>query len=254
MSTPESVWIRKDEVETLLGQDETVLGRLWGYLLEDLDAQQMAEREGLSTTGWVSNGRSIIRVLRDGYVPTAPSMAEQGARKVRAWIKNLDLSSELRDALIQQEKELSSRANDIGAQEAEIDTAVTASVAAERENTPGIYVYTLPHYIKHRVDEVSRRTFLKVGHSARDTYYRAKSQGRLTALPEDPILLRIYPTDASAEIERLFHSWLEDADHARSRTRRGGSEWFLTSPKFLDRIAASLQLSVIEVTDFDAEA
>ncbi|WP_186629402.1 GIY-YIG nuclease family protein [Rhodococcus sp. BP22] len=253
MSDSEAMWSRKDEVASLLAQDETVLGRLWGYELEGLSPQQMAEREGLNTTGWVYNGRNLIRVLRDGHVPSAPTMAEQAARKVRAWLTRLELSPDLRDALVEQEKQLSARAADSKAQDAEIDVAVADSVAAEKANTSGIYVYTLPHYIKHRADEESGRTFLKVGHSARDAFYRARSQGRLTALPEDPILLRIYPADESANMERLFHSWLEDADHSRSRTTRGGSEWFLTSPKFLDRIAASLGLSVIEVTLYDAE-
>lgn len=252
MSDSQEIWVRADEVASLLQMDETVLGRFWGYEREDLSPQQMAEREGLTTTGWVYNARSLIRVLRDGEIPSAPSMAEQAARKVRAWLAGLELTPNLRDALTEQEKVLSSRAADSKAQEAEIDSAVADSVAAEKTNTTGIYVYTLPHYIKHRADQASGRTFLKVGHSARDAFYRARSQGRLTALPEDPILLRIYPADESARMERLFHAWLEDADHARPRSSRGGSEWFLTSPKFLDRIAASLGLAVIEVTRFDS--
>ena len=126
------------------------------------------------------------------------------------------------------------------------------SVAAEAAGTPGIYVYTLPHYMLHPYDPASGRTLLKVGHSSVDAYYRASSQGRLTALPEDPILLRIYPVEASAKAEREFHAWLRDADHAGSRTERGGSEWFITSTKFLDRVARSMSLEVREITEFEA--
>ena len=93
-----------------------------------------------------------------------------------------------------------------------MDKAVAKSKAAEN-STPGVYVYTLPHYLKHRVDEETGKTLLKVGHSARDAYYRAGSAGRLTALPEDPILLRIYHAAESASIEKQFHAWLNAADH-----------------------------------------
>jgi hypothetical protein len=61
---------------------------------------------------------------------------------------------------------------------------------------------------------------LKVGHSGVGAHYRATSQGWLTALPEDPILLRIYPVAESAKAERDFHAWLRDADHAGERTQR----------------------------------
>ena len=71
-------------------------------------------------------------------------------------------------------------------------------------------------------------------------------------MPEDPILLRIYAVDESGQKEREFHAWLRAADHAGGRTRRGGSEWFVTSTKFLDRIARSLGLTVHVVNAFEA--
>lgn len=130
-------------------------------------------------------------------------------------------------------------------------SAVVASENAEAKGTPGIYVYTLPHYLLHPVDLESGKTLLKVGHSSHDAYYRAGSSGRLTALPEEPILLRIYPVAESAATEKEFHNWLKDADHLGTRTRRAGSEWFLTSTKFLDRIAKSLQLEIQVINDFE---
>ena len=65
-------------------------------------------------------------------------------------------------------------------------------------------------------------------------------------------MLRIYPVDASLAVESTFHAWLRDADHTASRTLRGGSEWFLTSTKFLDRIATSLGLEIRVVNDLEA--
>jgi hypothetical protein len=212
----------------------------------------MAEAEGTPTQGWVSNYRSLIRALRDGEIPSSPHLAQQAAGKVRAWLKYKPMTPELRAALIEQESLLSSRAEDRVAQAEELEGAVRATVSAERQQAPGVYVYTLPHYLRHPYDPVTGRTLLKVGHSSVDAHYRAESQGRLTALPEDPILLRIYPAEASTHAETRFHEWLRYADHTGSRTSRGGSEWFLTSTKFLDKIAQSMGLEVRVINDFQA--
>lgn len=244
---------RRPEVEALLTADETVLGKVWLYRQEGLSAREMAEREGTVGTGFVSNYNSLISALLDGRIPESPSLALQAARRIRAWLKDKPLSPELRAALIDQESLLTSRAEDKRALAAEVAEAVKATEDAEASGRPGIYVYTLPHYLRHPVDASTGKTLLKVGHSSTDAYYRAGSQGRLTALPEDPILLRIYPVDGSAAAEREFHEWLRDADHAPSRTRRGGSEWFITSTKFLDRIAKAKGLEVIVVNEFEVE-
>ena len=242
---------RRQEVEALLELDETLLGRLQRYETEGLSPDQMAERESTAASGWVSNYRTLTRVLRDGEIPASPSLAQQASYRVRSWLRNPGLSPELRADLQEQEALLTSRAEDKRAQLAEVDEAVDASRTAEASGTPGIYVYTLPHYLRHPYDGATGRTLLKVGHSAVDAYYRASSQRRLTALPEDPILLRIYPVQASAETERMFHAWLRDADHSAPRSGRAGGEWFVTSTKFLGRIATSIGLEVVVVTDFE---
>jgi hypothetical protein len=79
---------------------------------------------------------------------------------------------------------------------------------------------------------------------------RANSQTRVTSLPEDPWLLRVYPADASLSAERHFHAFLRDADHDGVRGSRTGAEWFLTSLKFLDRVATTLGLNVRIINDF----
>ena len=63
---------------------------------------------------------------------------------------------------------LTSRAEDKNAQDEEFGDAVEQSVAAEATGTPGIYVYTLPHYLLHPYDPATGRTLLKVGHSSID--------------------------------------------------------------------------------------
>jgi hypothetical protein len=243
---------RRAEVMALLAVDDTLLGRVYRYDLEGLTPVQMAAEEGNENPGFVYNYRTQIRALTDGDIPVSPNIALQTARRARKWLKTLPLRPELRADLEQLADRLLVKAEDRAAQSEEVATAVLASEKAEALGTPGVYVYTLPHYGLHRVDPETGKTLMKVGHSSRDAYYRAGSAGRLTALPEDPILLRIYPSDASSAMEKEFHSWLQDADHAAGRTRRAGSEWFVTSTKFLDRIARTLGLEVQVVNDFDA--
>lgn len=119
----------------------------------------------------------------------------------------------------------------------------------ERGAVPGIYVYALPHYLLHPVqpssdDVEADRTLMKVGMSDRDTLRRFREQQRSTELPEDPELLRVYCGDhvTYADVERRFHDLLRGADHRQARGVATGTEWFLTSIRFLDTIAAALGL------------
>ncbi|MBD3947555.1 GIY-YIG nuclease family protein [Nocardioides ganghwensis] len=242
---------RRAAVEAILAADDSLTGRIYRYDLEGMSPADIAAAEDNQGVAFVYNYRLQIDALLSGEVPASPWAARSVAAKLRRWLKTLDLSPELRDDITKFEATLQSRAEDPDAQAVEVDKAVAKSKAAENSNTPGVYVYTLPHYLKHRVDEETGKTLLKVGHSARDVYYRAGSAGRLTALPEEPILLRIYEAAESASVEKQFHAWLNAADHSGTRTRRAGAEWFLTSTKFLDRIAQSLGLDIEIVNEFE---
>jgi hypothetical protein len=114
-----------------------------------------------------------------------------------------------------------------------------------------VYVYSLPHYLRYPYDDESGRTLLKVGQANRSVIRRFREQTRTTALPEDPVLLRVYITsDSEAEgVERRFHRLLEAADHDRSTARTGGTEWFLTSVRFLDEVASVLGLEIKQVSE-----
>ncbi len=111
--------------------------------------------------------------------------------------------------------------------------------------------------MNYKYDPDSDRTLIKVGKSDRDVIQRFREQTRTTALPEEPVLLRIYESkdrDRSlASIERTFHEILEAADHDRSTARTGGTEWFLTSLKFLDKIAFVLGLTITTNEDLETD-
>ena len=96
---------------------------------------------------------------------------------------------------------------------------------------------------------------MKVGMSERNVIQRFREQTRTTAVPEEPVLLRVYEAkdgnNGMLGIERNFHDLLEAADHDRSSARTGGTEWFLTSLRFLDKIGETLQLNVTTNRDLD---
>ena len=75
---------RRVEVEALLAADETLLGRYWRYVQEGIGKEEMAEREGVPTTGWTSNYDYLVRSLRDGRIANSPSGARQSAARIRS--------------------------------------------------------------------------------------------------------------------------------------------------------------------------
>ncbi|OAI38777.1 hypothetical protein AYO39_03490 [Actinobacteria bacterium SCGC AG-212-D09] len=240
---------RRSEVSALLDADDGNIGDVWRRLHAGATPQQIAEDWGF-TVSPIYKFISLQNALLDGTVSSSPSVARDVAGRVRKWLKTKPLSEQLRRALEEQEQLLNAVANDSQASQAESEQAIEKSKAAEAENIAGIYVYTLPHYVRYPYDPKTGRTLLKVGHSSVDALYRASSQTRVTSLPEDPWLLRIYPAESSADAERQFHAFLRDADHDGVRGTRTGAEWFLTSLKFLDRIAKTFGLEVRIINDF----
>jgi T5orf172 domain len=146
---------------------------------------------------------------------------------------------------------MEARTADPVAKAAEAQVARKITGEAEAQGTPGIYVYALPHYLNFPVDPISGHTLMKVGRSDRDVIQRFRAQVRTTSLPEDPILLRIYVTEGegSTQQEHQFHNLLEAADHSRSTARSGGTEWFMTSLRFLDTVAETIGLEIRTVFD-----
>lgn len=233
---------RRAEVDALLEADETVLGTVWRSLQQGKTVAEIADEEG-TTQGPVYSNRGLINALLDGTVTNSPFVARQHAARIRSWLRQKPLGSELRSDLEKQEQALSAVSDDPAALQRVDEAALAASISAESENLPGVYVYTLPHYWRYKVDADNDRTYLKVGSSQSDVYSRVRGQ-RTTALPEDPWLLRVYVTNDAAAVEQKFHRMLDVADQHRAESRRGGREWFLTSLRILDWYAADQGLEI----------
>jgi hypothetical protein len=232
------------EIEAFLEADQSALGDVYRRLKAGETPEQIQAARGTQRRTFVWSYQRIIRALLNGDLPDAPTVAVQVARRFRSILSDGVLSEPAQDSLRKNLLVLEQRAASPGAREVEDKAAIEATAEAEEEGIPGIYVYTLPHYRRYPFDPKSGRTLLKVGRSDRDVIRRFRQQIRTTALPEDPVLLRVYPTTAEDALrwERQFHDLLEAADHDRSEARTGGTEWFLTSLKFLDAIADAVGL------------
>jgi hypothetical protein len=243
----------RDELVTLLEEDQSRLGEVYRALQRGLDAGAIAAELELGTSGFVWNYERVIKAVLDGNLPSAPTVALGAARRYRSILKSAVLSHAARSYLETNLRELERRADDQTARGIEIQQAQQQTQAAEERNDVGIYVYALPHYLRYPFEPDSGRTLLKVGRSDSDVMMRFKNQTRTTALPEEPILLRIYRTDGNttAPVEAAFHRLLVAADHSRSVSRSAGREWFVTSTRFLDEVAKVMKLSIEVVNDAD---
>ena len=87
-----------------------------------------------------------------------------------------------------------------------------ATAEAERAGVPGYYAYRLPTYREHP-DQDTGRFPIKVGRSDVDVHNRFAAQKRLTWLPEEPELLRVFtcgPERSIVDLERRLHEALDE--------------------------------------------
>ena len=245
----------REEVEGALNEDKTRLGKVWRSSQEGLRPEEIAEKLGYSKAYIYHCKRYIKAIVEDGTLPDIRTVrqAQRCESALRNFVKHHQeerLSPATVAELEKRAAECARRAKDPAKRAEEEQKLERQTSAAEKEAVPGIYVYALPHYLRYPVessekDETDDRTYLKVGMSERDAIKRFRQQRGSTALPELPILLRIYEGSNGmdiAEVERKIHRHLAAADHIRNSERGAGTEWFLTHLKFLDSIAEVLDL------------
>jgi hypothetical protein len=236
------------DLTKFLEQDVTLLGDIFRKKRDNVSNDDIQKAQDALYPNFIWNYQRQIRSLLEGDIPSKISFLNQTAVHFRRALKFEGISNETRDYLNRGLQEIEERKSDSSLVAKTTTEALKSSVALERTFTPGIYVYTLMHYKNHPYDPITGRTLYKVGKSDRDVITRFREQIRTTALPEEPVLFRIYEVaNGQTElgvIEKSFHALLEAADHDRSTARTGGTEWFLTSLKFLDKIGETLNLTI----------
>ena len=244
-----------EDLRLMLEEDESRLGEVYRLLADGLSAQDIAAELGVSTHNFVSNYSSMIDALLEGNFPKGPSLLSQTAAKIRSILKNDDLSDDTRDYLQRQLVVMTGLIEDPELARASIEQAQARTEEAESSGIVGVYVYVLPHYLRHPTDVDSGRTLFKVGHSNSDVIRRFRDQKRTTALPEEPILMRIYETadKDSHAIEQKFHKAITSAGHHQSASPTAGREWFETHLEFLDHLASLADLNIQVVAESSLE-
>lgn len=197
----------RGEIERTLDEDTTRLGDVWR--LREQDADMIARELGVPTSGFVYPCRTNIKAIVDGILPESPTLARQCASAIRGFLRrHPGLSAETHSILQGRADQCDRRTNDPERQAKEEQKLEGRTGDAESKGVPGIYVYTLPHYLRHPIevaenDTTDDRTYLKVGESERDARGRVRDQGRNTALPEPLILLRLYVGPENMNIKEV---------------------------------------------------
>ena len=209
-----------------------------------------------ANSGHAGNLARVVMFIQDGVPPTAPSRAAVAGRCIGGLIRdNPGLSSaaishlqQLRNVVDSVEKDDEARAGEESLLQ-EASEQLTKTV----EKLGGVYVYTFPTYLMVPAKVDPERFWLKIGQTGRVVEKRVMDQLRSTAMPEDPVILRVYTDkEASSEtgsvdyaaLEKKFHQLLVSAGHSKTTSRSGGSEWFATTVEFLDQIAMTLDLAI----------
>ena len=245
-----------DELRPLLHETKGQISEVAACLEAGItDRKAIVEAGAAANTGAVGQIQSNIRAIVDGEIPSAPSLARSAKSATSSFLKqHREVLSEAAVAHLEQVvASAAAVAEDASAQG--VESEQIQKKGDELDETlareGGVYVYTYPHYWWYPTAEGTERTLLKVGMTTKDAGVRVKTQAKHTAVPEEPLLLRVYQSAEldPLELEKRFHRLLRAADHERDGAPSGGKEWFETSIKFLDTIAEEFGLTVLVADD-----
>lgn len=243
------------EIKSALRKDTQRLGDVFRERDEngDFDVPKVAEKLEITVGPVHSTVGSIHTLLQCRKLTNRPTLARQRASMLRSFAKrhvdrlSPDTHKRLND-LADEHDQVVADEDAIMRENEEIGNPTNSKIPS---GSAGIYVYTLPHYIKYPVvpgeeDDTNPRAYLKIGSSTGDMASRVKQQNT-TALPEPPLILRMYkcPDGEIEKIERKIHKHLIDADHNPNRSAGAGKEWFLTHLRLIDSTADLLGLELV---------
>lgn len=225
------------------------LGKIFVLLAEGKKTnRELSEAGGAANPGAAANLRVTVQAVLDGVLPRAPSVAVQSRGSIRGLMRdNPQLSDAACDYLEGLRDKLEAIATDADAierEDADLERA-TIKLVQRTAQRSGVYVYTLPSFLRAVQKSDPDRFWFKVGKTDRVAGVRVGEQGRATGLPEDPLIARVYWHDERTpkELETTFHRLLAAAGHGRSSGRHAGRDWFTTNLEFLDSIANALGCS-----------
>ena len=245
------------ELNLALLSSSGVLGKVAQAMSEGVTSPTALTNLGAgANSGHSGNLARVVRYIQDGVPPSAPSRAAIASRSIGGLLRDCpDLSPEAVAYLQDLRGVVDSIEKNDAARELETSQLNQASeeLTLRVEKLGGVYVYSFPTYLLVPAKVDPERFWLKIGQTGRVVEKRVTDQLRSTAMPEDPVILRVY-TDAEdravgypfdyATLEKKFHKLLVSAGHSKTSAKSGGTEWFATTLEFLDEIAQTLSLSI----------
>ena len=244
-----------NELKEALGSNTGQLGAVFRAMesgtIKNVD---LADQGIVANSGVAYQHKVGIRAILGEKFPKAPSLAAATGRRIGGLIRdNPDFSLPAKDYLAELRSALDEISQDASAQVAEEKdfAAKSAAIEAKVEESAGVYVYTLPTFRKTPIKVDPDRYWMKVGKTKRFTKKRIKEQMRVTGLPEDPLILRVYQTkeDRIDVVERDLHRLLIAAGHSRTEGKTAGMEWFATNLEYLDTVAKALGCTIVSGSD-----
>lgn len=238
-----------DEIQRALRINEGNLGVVFRLFESGLTSpSEMVAEGGIANAGHASNLIRYIKSILQGNIPASPTRSEAAGRTIGGLIRAFEFSSETRLYLQDLRSELDEHATNASAvqlENAQLEKQ-SETLATVAEQSGGVYVYSFPAYIKTPAKTDPDRYWLKVGTTERIVGMRIADQTRSTAMPEDPLILRVYRSEnvSNSELEKKFHRILQSAGHNRTESKHGGKEWYATNLDFLDEIAETLGLKI----------
>jgi hypothetical protein len=241
----------RDEIENLLRNDGRQLGAAYRAVAEgSRTARDLAEKGVSKNLGVNYRLLATLNVLTDGTSPRGAERCRSAAHAIGEYLEDTAITAETREYLSALRERLFTKARSQAALRADVANLENdaGELAVKAERTPGVYVYSFRHYLRHPNDTRTGRCWLKIGSTTQSAWRRVIDQSRMTSMPEDPKLLRIYhsPTMEPAQIEDCFHRVLDAAGHERSSSRhsKAGIEWFSTTLELLDTVADVMGIDI----------
>ncbi|MEI6454314.1 MAG: hypothetical protein WCO31_06940, partial [Actinomycetes bacterium] len=155
----------RDEIEKTLLSEDSKIADIWRRKKEGQTDDEIRLAFGNEYPTFIWNYMRTVKALLDGSLPTATTVSRATARTFRRMLADHDFSPETTAVLKERLAILEARATDPAVRKAEERKAREATAKAEESAVVGIYVYSLPHYIRYPYEEGTERTLMKVGRS-----------------------------------------------------------------------------------------
>lgn len=205
-----------------------------------------------ANSGAVGINKQILDAILRRRIPSSSNIATYAYRAINRLEKiggtlSPELTAYLSGLVIDlKAKSLDENAIKESLQEAEKESRSLEKLLARISNA--IYVYSYPTYLRAGTAEDPDLYWFKIGFTDSEVGNRILSQARQTAMPEDPVIVRVYhkPGTLAQELETKFHKTLDAFKQNRSahKNQRAGKEWFATDLEKLDAIAELLDLEI----------